>query len=111
MVLSLLEIKAHKERIQNVLITDPHVSFLAKTSSGRYNYLTIAGFYRMEDSLQWEEEYGQRFSSSFGAIKNVYLSPAMTFSIHQQYVALSYLDRLSNQLRGKKLLSTIRGQT
>jgi DNA-binding transcriptional ArsR family regulator len=109
MVVSLLDIKTHKERIQNTLAADPHVSFLAKATAGRYNYLTVAGFYRMEDHLNWEEEYGQRFSGSIGAIKNIYLSPAMTFSIHQQYVALAYLDQLSNQLRGKKLLSTIHG--
>jgi hypothetical protein len=57
----------------------------------------------------WEEEYGQRFSDSIGAIKNVYLSPAMTFSIHQQYVALTFLDKLANQLRGKKIIDIIRG--
>lgn len=110
MVLSLLEIKAHKERIENTLAADPHVSFLAKATAGRYNHLTVAGFYRMEDHLIWEEEYGQRFSGSIGAVKNVYLSPAMTFSIHQQYVALSLLDQLSSQLRGKKILDNIRGQ-
>lgn len=109
MVLSLLEIKAHKERIQNTLAADPHVSFLAKATAGRYNYLSVAGFYRMEDHLTWEEEYGQRFSGSIGAVKNVYLSPAMTFSIHQQYVALTFLDQMADQLRGKKIMTAIRG--
>ncbi len=109
MVLSLLEIKAHKERIQNILAADPHISFLAKTTAGRYNFLSVTGFYRIADHLNWEEEYGQRFSGSIGAIKNVYLSPAMTFSIHQQYVALTFLDHHANQLRGKKIIDTIRG--
>lgn len=109
MVLSLLEIKSHKDRIQNAIASDPHVSLLAKTTAGRYNYLSIAGFYRVQHHLMWEEEYGQRFSDSIGAIKNVYLSPAMTFSIHQQYVALTFLDKLASQLRGKKMIDIIRG--
>ena len=107
MVLSLLEINTHKERIQNAVAADPHVSFLAKTTVGRYNYLSVAGFYRMEDHLTWEEEYGQRFSDSIGAMKNVYLSPDMTFSIHQQYVALTFLDQLANRLRGKKIIDAL----
>jgi len=110
MVLSLLEIKAHKDRIPKTLAADPHVSFLAKTTAGRYNYLSICGSYRMEDHLTWEEEYGQRFSSSIGAIRNIYLSPTMTFSIHQQYVTLTYLDQLAGQLRGRQLLSGMRGR-
>ena len=108
MVMSLLEIRAHKDRISTILSADPHVSFLAKTKAGRYNYMSIGGFYRMRDHLAWEEEYGERFSGSIGAVKNYYLSPAMTFSIHQQYVALEYLDQLSKQLRGKQLLKSMR---
>ncbi|MFW9802615.1 MAG: hypothetical protein ACFFFC_08190 [Candidatus Thorarchaeota archaeon] len=110
MVLSLLEIKSHKEQIQNALSADPHISFLAKTVADRYNYVSIAGFYKVRDHLNWEEEYSQRFSESLGAVKNVYLSPAMTFSIHQQFVALTYLDQLADQLRGRQLLSSMRGR-
>ncbi len=99
-VLSLIEIKKKKDRISKTFVNDPHISLMARTSAGKYNLLTISSFYRLRDHLTWEEEYDQRFSGSIGSIKNLYLSPSMTFSIHQQYVPLAYLERRLKKLRG-----------
>ena len=78
---------------------------------GRYNLLAFSSFYRMEDHLAWEEEYDQRFTGSLGAVRNFYLSPDMTFAIHQQYVSLTYLDTCMENLRGKEFMKSLRPQT
>jgi len=80
MVLSQIELKKDKERIS-----------IVQSCAGKYNLLTISCFSRLRDHLTWEEKLDQSFSGSIGAIKNLYLSPSMTFSIHQQYVPLEYL--------------------
>ena len=96
-VLSLIELKKEKNRISKILVDDPHTSLVVRAGAGKYNLLTISSFSRLRDHLTWEEQYDQRFSGSIGAIKNLYLSPSMTFSIHQQYVPLEYLrKRLEN---------------
>ena len=98
-VLSLIELKGKRDRITKTLAGDPHVSLMVKNSAGKYNLLTISSFYRLRDHLTWEEELDQRFSGSVGAVKNLYLSPSMTFSIHQQYVPLAYLEKRLAALR------------
>ncbi|MHA2297947.1 MAG: hypothetical protein ACXAEU_04470 [Candidatus Hodarchaeales archaeon] len=92
-VLSLVEIRKNKDLVLNTLKNDPHVPFIIKTYSGRYNLIIFSNFYRIEDHLAWQEEYDQRFNGSIGAVKNTYLSPAMTFSISQEYVSLVYLQK------------------
>lgn len=103
-VLSLIEIRGQKEQIFNALMKDPHITLMVVVSAGKYNLLVISSFFRLRDHLTWEENYDQRFSGSIGAIRNLYLSPSMTFSIHQQYVPLAYLERKLEKLRGKKPL-------
>lgn len=92
-VLSLIELKKEKDRISKVLIEDPHPSLIVQSVAGKYNLVTISCFSRLRDHLTWEEELDQKFSGSIGAIKNLYLSPSMTFSIHQQYVPLEYIKK------------------
>ena len=98
-VLSLIELKKEANRISKALIEDPHTSLIVRTGAGKYNLLTISSFSRLRDHLTWEEQLDQKFSGSLGAIKNLYLSPSMTFSIHQQYVPLEYLRKRSERLR------------
>jgi predicted transcriptional regulator len=98
-VLSLIELKKQKNRISKALMKDSHVSLMVLNSAGKYNLLTISSFYRLRDHLTWEEKLDQRFSGSIGAVKNLYLSPSMTFSIHQQYVPLAYLEKRLEKLR------------
>jgi DNA-binding Lrp family transcriptional regulator len=102
-VLSLIELKRQKDHISKALIEDPHTSLIVRAGAGKYNLLAISSFSRLRDHLTWEEKYDQRFSGSIGAVKNLYLSPSMTFSIHQQYVPLAYLERRLEKLRGQKL--------
>jgi len=92
-VLSLIELKRQKDRISKILTEDPHTSLMVKAGAGKYNLLAISCFSRLRDHLTWEEEYDQKFSGSIGAVKNLYLSPSMTFSIHQQYVPLEFLKK------------------
>jgi len=99
-VLSLIELKRQKDRISKILIDDPHTSLIVWAGAGKYNLLTISCFSRLRDHLTWEEKYDQRFSGSIGAVKNLYLSPSMTFSIHQQYVPLEYLRKRLETIRG-----------
>jgi len=80
---------------------------LFRANVGRYNLLTFNSFYRMDDYLAWEEANDQRFPDTFGAVKNFYLSPAMTFAINQQYVSVEYLKAQKERLRGKKLMDAM----
>ena len=98
-VFSLIELKKQKEHISKILAEDPHTSLIVKAGAGKYNLLAISCFSRLRDHLTWEEEYDQKFSGSIGAVKNLYLSPSMTFSIHQQYVPLEYLKKRLESVR------------
>ncbi|MFW9911944.1 MAG: hypothetical protein ACFFEU_05715 [Candidatus Thorarchaeota archaeon] len=98
-VLSLIELKKQKNRISKILTEDPHTSLIVKAGAGKYNLVAISCFSRLRDHLTWEEEYDQRFSGSIGAVKNLYLSPSMTFSIHQQYVPLEFLRKQLKNIR------------
>jgi hypothetical protein len=91
-VLSLIELKERKDRISKVLVNDPHTSLMVWASAGKYNLLAMSCFSRIRDHLTWEEKYDQRFSGSIGAVKNLYLSPSMTFS---EPVSLSINDLLN----------------
>lgn len=97
-VLSLIELKKDKDRISKTLVADPHTSLVVWAGAGKYNLIAISCFSRLRDHLTWEEKYDQQFSGSIGAIKNLYLSPSMTFSIHQQYVPLEYLKKRLERL-------------
>jgi len=107
LVISLLEITKNKNRIVKLLTEDPRVTMLFRANVGRYNLLTFNSFYRMDDYLAWEEANDQRFPDTFGAVKNFYLSPAMTFAINQQYVSVEYLNAQKDRLRGKKLMDAM----
>lgn len=102
-VISLFEIKRRKETVVKALKMDPHVTVMIKTNSGRFNMVLFLAFYKMEDHLAWQEEYDQRFPNCLGAIRNTYLSPAMTFSITQQYIYSLYLKTELQKQRGESI--------
>lgn len=108
LVISLHEIRKNRNRITKLLAEDPHVTMMFRASVGRYNLLTFNCFYRMNDYLAWQEEHDQRFPETFGAVKNFYLSPAMTFAINQQYVTLEYLNSQKAKLRGRDLMDSMK---
>jgi hypothetical protein len=60
-------------------------------------------FRTVEDHLKWQERYSQNFSACIEAIKNTYLSPAMSFSINQSSVILELLKRKMEFLHKQEL--------
>ena len=111
LVLTLLELKKQSDNILKVMQNDPHIPLIFKASTGRYNIFLASNFFKIGDHLQWQEDYDQRFPGSFGAIKNSYLSPAMTFSINQQYVSLTILKNRKKRLHGRKLADLMDGSS
>jgi DNA-binding Lrp family transcriptional regulator len=108
LVISLVEIKKHTDKIEKALNNDPHVPLILRASTGRYTHLIFSCFYRTEDHAEWQEIYDQRFSGCLGAVQNTYLSPTMTFSIAQQFVSLGIINRKLNQIHGKKLVDMMK---
>ena len=108
LVISLMEIKSHADKVLKAWQGDPHVPIILRASAGRYTHLIFSSFCRMKDHLKWEEDYDQRFSGCIGAVKNKYLSPSMMFSIAQQYVSLEVIKRKLNQIRGKELVDMMK---
>ena len=98
-VLSLIEIKKEKSQILNSLKQDPHIPFLITANHRKYNLVMFSVFNKMDEHLLWQENYDQKFPNSFGAIKNTYLSPAMTFPIDQGYISMCYIQNLINQIQ------------
>ncbi len=108
LVMSLVEIKKQKEAVLKAMFNDPHVTMMIKASTGRYNLLMLSTFFKIEDHLEWEENYDQRFPSCLGAIKNTYLSPAMTYSIDQGYVSMTLIKNKLKRMHGQKLVEMMR---
>ncbi len=110
LVLSLLHITRQQEAVLGALKNDSHVSLIIKavTGSGKYNFVAFSSFYNIEDHLEWQEELDQRFPSCLGAIKNTYLSPAMTFSISPEYVSTCIIKNRLKQIHGKELMGRMK---
>jgi len=104
LVVTLVEIKKHADKITRAWKSDPHISIMLSASTGRYTHLLFCSFYRIKDHLAWEESYDQRFPGCIGAIKNKYLSPSMMFSIAQQYVSLGIINKRLEKFHGKELV-------
>lgn len=93
LILSLFEIKQHCEDVISSLNNDSHITVLIKANVGRYNLFSMSAFKTIEDHLEWQEQYSQRFPWCIGAVKDTYLSPTMTFSISQNYVTLKLIEK------------------
>ncbi len=106
LVKSLFQIKKQQDKILKSLKTDPHVTWIIKAVLGRggYNLVVLSTFYKIEDHLEWQEKLDQQFPTCIGAIKNTYLSPAMTFSIAPEYVSIRIIKNRLKQLHGKELV-------
>ncbi len=108
LVFSLLELKKQNDSILKIMHDDPHIPLIIKAGTGRYNVFLASNFYKIRNHLKWQEDYDQRFPDSFGAIKNIYLSPGMTFSIDQQYVSLMIIKNRKKRLHGRKLVDMMK---
>ncbi len=93
LVISLVELKKHPGDIEKAWQNDSHIPFVLRASTGRYTHLVFSSFYWIKEHIAWEEKYNQKFPGSIGAIKNIYLSPSMMFSIDQQFVSLQIIKK------------------
>jgi len=93
LIFTLIEIKKRCEEVTNFIRRDPRVPLLIKANVGRYNYFVASTFQTVEDHIKWQEKYTQNFESCIEAIKNTYLSPAMTFSINPNSVSLGLIQK------------------
>lgn len=100
-ILSLVEIKKDKHQIIQYLKQDPHVPFLITANYQRYNVVFFSVFKMMNEYLLWQENYDQQFPDSFGAIKNTFVSPAMTFQQDPEYISKCYIQQLLNRVQDK----------
>jgi|GEM_PF-497020 len=108
LVISLIEIKKHTDKIEKAWNNDHHVPIILRASTGRYTHLVFSCFYLTEDHAEWQETYDQRFSGCIGAVKNTYLSPSMTFSIAQHFVSLEIIKRRLEKIHGKTLVDMMK---
>ena len=110
LVKSLFEIKKQHNTILKTLKSDPHITWIIKAVTGRggYNLVVFSTFYKIEDHLEWQEELDQRFPGCVGAIKDTYLSPAMTFSIDPEYVSLCIIKNMFKKVHGKELVKIMK---
>ena len=104
LVISLIEIKKHPNKLEKAWNDDPHVPIILRASTGRYTHLVFSCFYHIENHDDWQETYDQRFPGCLGSIKNTYLSPSMTFSISQQFVSLEIIKNRLEKIHGKTLV-------
>ncbi len=93
LIFSLLEIKKRCNEVANFIRRDPRVPLLIKANIGRYNYFVASTFRTVEDHIKWQEKYTRNFHACIEAIKNTYLSPAMSFSINQNFVSLELIKK------------------
>ncbi|MFW9854702.1 MAG: hypothetical protein ACFFFG_06560 [Candidatus Thorarchaeota archaeon] len=91
LIFSLFEIKTRCKDVEGFINRDPRIPLLIKANVERYNYFIVSVFRTVEDHLMWQERYTQNFSTCIEAIKNTYLSPAMSFSIPHASVSLELL--------------------
>ncbi len=81
-------------------MSDPHLSIIYKTSTGRYNFALFGNHISVDDHLRWEEVYADMYPGCFGVVSANYLTPKMTVSVDQQKVSLGILDRALENLGG-----------
>ncbi|MHA2355908.1 MAG: hypothetical protein ACXADC_12080 [Candidatus Thorarchaeota archaeon] len=92
-VFSLVEVKKHKQDVMNQWMSDPHLSLIYKTSTGRYNFALFSNYLNVDDHLRWEEIYADMYPDCFGVVSANYLTPRMTVSVDQQKVSLGILNK------------------
>jgi len=105
LIFSLIEIKKRCKEAEGFFRRDPRIPLLIKTIVGRYNYFVASTFRTVEDHIKWQEEYAQNFHTCIEAIKNTYLSPAMTFSINQNKICQELIKKKLQLLKETEFAS------
>lgn len=109
LVFSLFEVKKNYDLLLKTFKNDPHIPILFRATVDKFNIAIFGIFYKMEDFLEWSEDYDQRFPGCIGAVRNTFLSPKMTFSIAHNYITLTYIQNNIVRLRGKELVEMMKG--
>ncbi len=102
LIFSLYEIKKRCKEVEGFFRRDHRVPLLIKANTGRYNYFVASTFKTVEDHIKWQEKHTQNFNVCIKAIKNTYLSPAMTFSINQNSIAQELIKKKLRLLKEKE---------
>lgn len=102
LILALVELREWKEAVIQEVLRDPHVSLAYKISEGRYNFLFFEAHRSIEDYLQWESCYAEKYPGCFGSMKISILSPRMTILIDQQKVSLGLITSKLEELMKEK---------
>jgi predicted transcriptional regulator len=101
LVFSMLEVKKLQGKLMQDLMKDPHVSLMYRVSAGKYNVSLFNCHWSIEDYLEWESKYEDKYPGCFGSIKNNYLSPQMTISIDQQKASMRIIQKKLRQLNAQ----------
>ncbi|MDI6917428.1 MAG: hypothetical protein QMC80_06490 [Thermoplasmatales archaeon] len=107
----MIEVKKSIDKILKAIEVDNHVPLALEIGTGRYNLLLFGTFFTVEEHFEWEEEYDRRFPGCFGAVKKIYLSPNMTYSIDQQKVSLNIIKCKKEEVYGKALMDSVMMQS
>ena len=108
LTLSLVQLKKTKEKVIKEMIMDPAISIMLQTIHGKYNLLVFGNHRNINDHLEWEEKYRNKFPDSFKSVSITYLSPEMTISFSQQFVSLCYLRNKLKFIAGKDIRKPLR---
>ena len=102
LIFSLYEVKNRCKEVEGFFKTDSRVPLLIKANTGRYNYFVASTFKTVEDHIKWQEKHSRNFDACIKAIKNTYLSPAMTFSINQNFISQELIRKKLLQIDAKE---------
>jgi len=105
LIFSLYEIKKRCKEVEGFFRRDSRVPLLIKANTGRYNYFVASTFKTVEDHIKWQEKYTRNFNACIKAIKNTYLSPAMTFAINQNSISQELIRKKLRQIKKKERTS------
>lgn len=108
LVYAMVDIVRARDRIQQALQNDPHVSMALRISFGVYNALVLSAHRGISEHMQWEQEFSRRFPGCIGRVDVTYLSPRNKITIDQQYVSLRIIEGRLARLRGRKLREAVR---
>lgn len=98
LVLSFVELRDPHSDVFQALQSDNHVPILIRAFHGRYNYIVFSNFSSVSEHLRWQKNYDDRFGDALGAIRNIYLSPEMTFSIAHEQIGLQHIRLLHSNV-------------
>ncbi len=93
LVISMIEIRSKRKKIQEYLTRDPNIAWGIETSTGRYNFLIFSAFKTIEHFFDWGDKFMRFFPECIGAVSNTLLSSRMIHSVDPQKLSLGWIER------------------